>query len=186
MNGIVRAMSPVEPNGFLSPFATDAIALLGAAGSALTAIGLAIAIWQLWANRKAQERVAEAVERAMEEQRRGFDRFVVAHAQRCWADAQRHVEQEAWRQAAMRLSDLAQYATQISQVATVDRQRKDWAVEATELRKWVTAAQRAANGKNFTATKWLGFVESFSGRLDNFVGPYNAEQGDDDEHPADS
>ena len=100
--------------GLLDDITRDVIAILGAIGVVLTAIGVLLAWWQMRMTTSANQAATKAALQAMDESRASYYRHVVGQMSRMLSEAIICVNGEQWQLAAVRLRDLADLMTETS------------------------------------------------------------------------
>jgi hypothetical protein len=144
-----------------------ASAVVTVVGFVLTVISLVYAIRQIWKTQSAANAAKEAALRALAESQRNYQRYALANALRLLAEAKIYVDGETWDKAMLRLSDLAEQA---SQLADSDR---DWKTFAKELRIWEeTSKNISRKGSRFDSKKWGLFLLRLQDKIDSSHGPF--------------
>lgn len=162
----------------LSDFGSDALAIFGAVGTAATLVGLFLTYRQSRDAATAAEAAERAAKEALEADKSQFKRYMVSNAHRYINEAKIFVQKADWHMAAVRMSDLADHAAQVSSTLTQDT---GWDGMATELREWEAAFRRiSASEISYSRNlqkKWHEFVSRTSESIDRFYGPYNETTG---------
>lgn len=100
--------------GFVTEFWRDVLALIGAVGVVLTAVGLLIAFFQLRKTVSAGEAATRAAVDALNRSCRQYNHYVIAQSSQHLNEASVHVENHSWRSAAIRLGDVADLLLQVT------------------------------------------------------------------------
>jgi len=108
---------PVE--SYLTDFAQNTLAIVGAGGVALTAIGVWLAWRQMRRTASAAKAASDAAVAALTESRSQYNRYVITQSSRLLTEARVYIKNESWDAAAMRLSDLADLLLRIAGDAQV-------------------------------------------------------------------
>lgn len=100
--------------GFLNGGWRDALALIGSAGFALTAVGVWLAYRQMQRTTNANQAATSAALKALDEGRKQYNRYVIAQASRLLSEIRVYVKRAEWDIAGLRLSDLADLMVQVA------------------------------------------------------------------------
>jgi hypothetical protein len=156
-------------HGFLKPHQTDVLALVGGIGSILTAIGVLLAVWQMYRTTSANRAATEAAIAALNTSRRQYDRYVIHHASRIVAEARLFVQHDDFNIAAVRLQDLAELITQVSGAD------QEWDGLALRLRQMQHSFNRIGKGEiKFPSvrSKWVELEQAVGQKLGTQIGPF--------------
>ena len=154
-----------------NPILTESSRDVVAMGSAvITVVSWVIAIWQIRKTKSAAIAAEQAAERAAENFRLDYRRYVLANAVRSLTELKLSVESRRWERALVRLQDLAE---QVSQFAEGD---EPWHSLSQELREWENDLLKLdADRESRVWKKWEKFLLRLHGPIDQAYGPFNAQ-----------
>jgi hypothetical protein len=139
------------------------------ASLAVTAIGFAVALWQIRRATSAAIAAEKAADRALRESQKSFHRYTAANAHRYVSEVKIHIRNTAWPLSAARLADLADHAAQL------DNEDASWKQIAGQLRKCEGACDGQSDPASqtpFATDKWEKFILKLQARIDAYSGPF--------------
>jgi cell division protein FtsL len=164
--------------GLLDDTSRDVIAILGAVGVVLTAIGVLLAWWQMRKTTSANQAATKAALAAVNESRASYHRHVVAQMSRLLSESIVCMNGERWELAAMRLRDLADLITETSSGDD------EWMNLASDVHTMEHALTRISRGEiqysRSLATKWHKLHQTLRTHItaDLIPFPGSNEEGD--------
>lgn len=166
--------------GFLSPLWSDLIAVGGAAGLLLAVISFVAAVVQLNKTKKSIDAANAASREVLENSKNKFLEYIISNSRTVLRELAAAVVARQWGIAALRASDLADQAVQISHTMAVDN---DLVIKAvSRLRHWAaTFHQIDANGVQWDPhldKKWQKELLLSNALIDSNFGPFKKEASD--------
>lgn len=137
-----------ENIGFLSRKVEQALALVGAGGVVLTAIGVFLAWWQIRKTASASVAATRAAVDALNDLRGQYNDYMIRQASRILNETRVYVHELRWSAAVIRLNDLADLFMQVS------GDDQEWKDIALRLHSMETSIERIAKAEG-TFTKSL-------------------------------
>ena len=148
----------------LNDMARDIISLVSLV---VSLVGFGVTIWQLRKTRSAADAAKRSAELALEESRNKFRKYVFANVLRLLSEARLHGENRVWERAAVRLNDLAD---QVSQLSDAD---EEWAELLSRLRAWnEVLLDPTRRDKPATQKKWAELITRVQSKIDREHGPF--------------
>lgn len=132
---------------------------------AITIVGFVIAFLQIRKTRSAALAARDVANKVFDESRTHFQRHVLSYAMRFLAEAKLHANVGQWEKTAVRLGDLAD---QVSQLSDVDQSRQPLLIE---LRRWETKVISRPMTESMKK-KWMSVVGRVQERIDSQNGPF--------------
>ena len=169
--GIRRASGPPSTHWPPSVVRTLDVSLgLTIVGFLLTVIGLCYAIAQIRKTESAAQAAKKAALDAIQEARRGFQKFAVAFAHRFLNEVKIHLRNQHFDRAALRLDDLATHLAQLSSP------EEKWLSLQKKVRVWANSCNQRAKDETseFAEKKLSDFLLKLESEIDRLFGPFDA------------
>ncbi|MCX7428132.1 MAG: hypothetical protein NTW96_21190 [Planctomycetia bacterium] len=164
------SVEDTEPSGFLSDDWRDVLAVCGGVGVIITAVAFLLALHQVSRATSVAEASSKAAVEVLNESRRKHDRYLVSRISRLLNEVSAYVRSGEWRLASVRLLDLAEL---VSQISDGDARWDDLAGRLGEMEEWF---ERVGNSGRPCSTslrgKWRKLRTDLSSKITETDRPF--------------
>ena len=152
--------------GLLSDTARDLISI---ASLLVTIVGFGVTLWQLQRTATAAVAAREAADEMLRERREQFLRYVLASLDRGFSDVKTFVRMGEWTKAVLRLSELAELASHLSEVDP------SWVELADKFRDWESISEeQITKPSRFPRNAWKQFARVAQASISEKHGPFKS------------
>jgi hypothetical protein len=174
---ITNELSPSDPVSLFQ----EIISIVGAGGTILTVIGLAIAIIQLRRTKNSIAAATEASRSANEDSKSKYFEYIISNTRLLMRDLESATDDRNWARGALRATDLADHFAQIVRVVSYT-QNSDAKI-ISDMRDWSRTFQRLEREElrweDSLEKKWSYQIRRCYAIVDSNFGPFKTGGADD-------